>query len=60
MDRIYLENALTVAYSYNNDRSHAIDEYLAEKGVDEEIAIDDCYDDLTDEQLKELFIKIFN
>lgn len=60
MGRENLESAITVAYEYSYERGIIIDKYLNEHGVDENLPIEMCYEHLTDKQVKELFIQIFN
>lgn len=60
MNRVNLESAIICAYNYSSDREYVIDEYLDEKDIDEQQFIESCLQQLTEKQVKELFIKIFN
>ena len=60
MDKTNLESALIFAYESSSDRRLTIDRYLDRKSIGEELAIEECFDDLSETEVAELFQKIFN
>lgn len=60
MNRVNLESAIIVAYEHSSTRRCYIDQYLDQKGIDEEFTIEDCLEQISEKEVNELFIKIFN